>query len=120
MSSINELKAQERALNNFIQKLSIEIKEKRLTQFKKKKELAEILIKLEQSKNNQSIDIELTDHAIVRYLERFYKLNIDNVRKEILTPEIIEMTQKMGGNYKFTLNEVDFIIKDYKLVTIIK
>ena len=60
-------------------------------------------------------NIGISDHAILRYIERKFKLNIDDIRNEILTPERYSAIK--AGATKIKTEYVDFIIKDNTIVT---
>lgn len=42
----------------------------------------------------------ISDHAVVRYLERHFEFNITTVRKEILDSFIIPIDSKIDGDYR--------------------
>lgn len=59
----------------------------------------------------------LTDHAIVRYLERAKGFNIAKIRQEMLTPTTIEAIE--AGAVTVKISGVDFIVKDKTIVTVL-
>lgn len=45
-------------------------------------------------------NIEVSDHAIVRFLERVFGVDIDEIKKQILSDEMSEIAEQMGdGKY---------------------
>ena len=58
--------------------------------------------------------VKLTDHALVRYLERVKGFDLDAFRKEILTPDTIEII-KSGKECK-TIKRKGFELKIEKRV----
>lgn len=48
---------------------------------------------------NLATDTEptVTEHAIIRYLERVMGLDLDNIRNEILSPEVATQIKALGG-----------------------
>lgn len=50
-----------------------------------------------QIRHFTSIDIIVSEHAIVRYLERVENINISEVKEKILTPKLIEMVTTLGN-----------------------
>ena len=65
-----------------------------------------------------SDNIRVSDHAVIRYLERYYKFDIDKIRQEILTPEH-RLAIKAGAK-RIKVNGIDFIICNNIVVTSIK
>lgn len=59
--------------------------------------------------------IRVSDHAIVRYLERKYNLDIDSIRKEIL-PDYIRDSASVGLR-RYYIEGVEFIIENDVVVT---
>ncbi len=59
--------------------------------------------------------ITVSDHAIIRYLERKFNLDIEAIREEILTPERLSAIK--AGATKIKTDGIDFIIRDNVVVT---
>lgn len=56
--------------------------------------------------------LRVSDHAVVRYLQRKLGLNLDQVRAEILTPDLVEKIVRLGdGKYGMV------VVKDRTVVT---
>lgn len=64
-----------------------------------------------------TIEAKVSDHAIVRYLERVYGLDLDAVRREIMTPERETMI-RMGAKRIVTDDHV-YIIDNGVIVTVL-
>lgn len=62
--------------------------------------------------------IRISDHAIVRYLERKMGLDVETIRKSILESELPAMVGALGGSGKFPVNGYQVVLKDYTVVTI--
>jgi len=45
-----------------------------------------------------TVQVVITDHAIVRFLERVKGIDRKQVENEILTPEILRLINQLGGN----------------------
>ena len=65
-------------------------------------------------------ELRVTEHAILRYLERVNKIDLKEIEKAILTPELIEMTEVLGKNGKFPINNFSIVIRDGSVVTVEK
>lgn len=59
--------------------------------------------------------MRVSDHAIVRYLERRYNLNIDDIKEEIFPKRIRGMVA--AGAVKYTVNGMEFVVVDGVIVT---
>lgn len=62
--------------------------------------------------------IKVSDHAVVRYLERFYEFDADLWRAEILA--MLEAAQRLGVDGVFPLGDTGLsaVIRDATVVTI--
>lgn len=64
--------------------------------------------------------LRVTEHAILRYLERVNKINLKEIEKAILTPELVKMTEVLGTNGKFPVSDFNIVIRDGSVVTVEK
>ncbi len=62
-------------------------------------------------------EIRVSDHALVRYLERRYKLHTDELRAEILTPDRVAAIK--AGASRISCKGFDFVVKNGVVVTVI-
>ena len=63
-------------------------------------------------------DPEVTDHAIIRYLERKYGFDVDAIRQEIMTPELKSAIKAGAAGWK--VEGGTFKIVGAKVVTFIR
>ncbi|MDD5651240.1 MAG: hypothetical protein PHF86_12625 [Candidatus Nanoarchaeia archaeon] len=63
----------------------------------------------------------VTEHAIIRYLERVYKMDIEKIESEILTPDVETMIQTLkSGRFHKEIADIPFtIVFKEKVVTTI-
>ena len=61
------------------------------------------------------VKAHVSDHAILRYFERHYKVDIDKVRSDILTPNTVEAIHNGANTVK--INGISFVVKDGVIVT---
>lgn len=59
----------------------------------------------------------VSDHALVRWLERVYGIDVDAVREHILTDEI-KMAIQLGAS-KVKADGVQYVLGDGKIITIV-
>lgn len=88
------------------------------------KEYNQKLKSVEQLKNKISSlskvnkDLKVTEHAIIRYLERVKGLDIEEIEKEILTDSLRNMVTNLGNTGTFPGNGFNLLIKDGTVITI--
>lgn len=63
---------------------------------------------------------KLSNHALIRYAERFDGYDFDKATKILLTDEVKEKVKEIGGNGKFTLNGIYYIVTSGRIVTVAK
>ena len=64
-------------------------------------------------------DITISDHAIVRYLERVYKIDMEQIKKEIL-PDNVQETIKGLGNGTYPIgNDLKIKVKNNNVLTVL-
>lgn len=91
----------------------------------KSRELNQKTIEVNRLKNeikllNNDKKIKVSEHAILRYLERTKGLNIEEIENEIVSEQIINLVDKLGGSGVFP-NDKGFSLKmkDFTITTII-
>jgi hypothetical protein len=62
-------------------------------------------------------DIHITDHALLRYVERVFGIDVDAVRREILTDGVARCIEL--GASTITVDGIQFRVKDRSIVTVI-
>ena len=60
----------------------------------------------------------VSEHAVLRYLERVKGYNIAEVEHAILTPKVLKMIETLGGTGKFPGDGFTIVMKDYTVTTI--
>ncbi len=93
----------------------IDEKEKLLVGYYKK--LADILHSLDATNDEirRNITTKVSDHALLRYLERYYKIDMEKMRAEIMTP-IVEAAIKAGAK-TVKVHGIAFVLRDNTIVT---
>lgn len=116
-TAIKQIKEELKEIDKEINKLLIDrasLESKLKAKVDKKAELEE---KIESIKK-QSGQVTLSDHAILRYLERVEKVDVEAVRKKILTGQLKEFVAVVGNNGKFPIKGGKAIIKNGVIVTV--
>lgn len=97
------LKQQSEAVKPFGQKISVLQKEKN-----------KIEIELKAIKEEPQV----SDHALVRYYERKYGCDFDDVRGQILTPNVCAAIK--SGAKSYTSEGMRYVIEDNKIITVLE
>ena len=70
-----------------------------------------------ERRSRPTVDVRITDHALLRYVERIFRIDVDTVRREILTDGVAKCIEL--GASTITVNGVQFRVKDRSIVTVI-
>ena len=81
-----------------------------------KKEIDDINNQIKKMTNSE---LNISEHAILRYLERVQNINIEEIKKEILTEEL-KLRFKTLGNGTYVVNGISYKIHNGNIVTTIK
>lgn len=65
-------------------------------------------------------NITVSEHAIIRYLQRVEGLDISKVKQSILTDKVKEMIETLGGSGKYPNQDFQVVVKNHTVTTIIK
>lgn len=61
----------------------------------------------------------VSEHAILRYLERVNNINVEEIEKVILNDSVLKMMETLGGDGKYPLGEFQLVVQNYTVVTIV-
>ncbi len=71
-------------------------------------------------KELEGVELTATDHAILRYLERVQGLDLDEIRKEMITDSLKKQVEVLGGTGKFPgPNNTRFIMDNKRIVSVV-
>ncbi len=81
------------------------------------------ITQLQKEVNQLELELEIheitfTDHALIRYLERFGNLDIKAITNNLIK-EYEKLIRDNKGNCKIKHKGLVFIVKDYKIITIL-
>jgi hypothetical protein len=80
----------------------------------KKKERISLITKIEEMKKGE---LKVSEHAVLRYIERVIGINLEEVEKNIL--KCIPESQEILGNGTYPCGEYKVVVKENTVVTII-
>jgi translation initiation factor 2B subunit (eIF-2B alpha/beta/delta family) len=120
MNDVRKIKQLQSQLNILIsdaEVLKIEVSSKQ-REYNQKLQAINKLQEVIDSLNNNS-NIKISEHAIIRYMERVKGLDISEIEKEILTEEVLVLIEKLGGSGKYPVKDFQIVMKDYTVTTIV-
>ena len=68
---------------------------------------------------NINVPVRVSDHALVRYLERVEKIDMSVIEKEILTNEVLRLIDTLGGSGRYPNKNFKVVMNNYTVTTII-
>lgn len=109
-SLLNQLQLEYKALQESQSRLKMEIETKC-------RQIQEVEGKIQTLKGSHETII-ISEHAIIRYLERVYGLDLEKIRQEILPPPIA-IQAKTIGNGRYGVMGHTVLIKDNVAITVL-
>lgn len=67
---------------------------------------------------NSNKEIIISEHAMLRYIERIKGINLDEIKTEILTPQLLSTVKTMGNGKFPSGNGFRAVVKDNTIITI--
>jgi len=68
----------------------------------------------------KSVKINISDHALVRFLERVHGIDMNSIRESILTPQLVKLCQTFGnGEFPIRDDSVRAVVQNGTIVTIL-
>lgn len=78
-------------------------------------DLGQMVSELSRREARDNVVPDITDHALLRYMERIHGIDVDALKAELLTDQLQEAIR--SGACKFKTAEGDFVIKGASVVT---
>lgn len=72
---------------------------------------------LDRRKSMETLIPSVSDHALLRYLERVYGFDVEKIRKEILTPNVV--TALKAGASTVKQDGINLVLKGNSVVTVL-
>ena len=113
---VKQLQSQLNALVNDSETLKIEIANKQREY--NLKLVAINHLKDEINKINNTTNVKVSEHAIVRYFERVKGFDIAEIEKEILSDSVVKLSETLGGNGTYPNNDYSVVMKNFTVVTV--
>lgn len=121
MNDVRQIKQLQTQLDNIItdySSLKIEISNKQKELSNKQNLINSLRDKIKNLKNTKTIRV--SEHAMLRYFERVKGFNISEIQEEIITKELVNMVETLGGNGVYPVNDFKLKMKDFTIITIVK
>lgn len=116
---IEKLESRLEEKRNILKSLNNEINFKNQERKKVEKEISEIEKHIKEQTKNNNTGIDVSDHAMCRYIERCIGVNLTDIKSKILTEEVQHYISVMKGEGNFTINNIEYRVKNYVIMTII-
>lgn len=115
--TIKEINTQIRLLNKEIKVVDLKLEELKEARKKTNREIADLHNKL----NSATAKPVVTEHAILRYIEINFKIDINEIKNKILSEENLVTLKTLGlKTGKIKTDDFTIVIKDNQIVTLIK
>lgn len=62
--------------------------------------------------------LRVSEHALLRYLERVKGINIAELEKEILSESVVKLVEQLGGSGTYPNEGFSVVIKNFNVVTV--
>lgn len=72
------------------------------------------------NKSIEKIKITVSEHGLLRYLERIKGIDIEQVKKEMIPKELLEFSEQEIKELNFEKQGIKYIVKGNNIVTVIK
>lgn len=115
--TIKEINTQIRLLNKQVKVLDLKMDEFKEERKKTTRELTDLHNKLTSATAKPVV----TEHAILRYIEIQFKIDINEIKNKILSEETLVTLKTLGlKTGKIKTDDFTIVIKDNQIVTLIK
>lgn len=114
---IKGLKSQIKILQGDVEALKIDVANKQREYHLKKNKINELQEEIERFEKNKNIKV--SEHAIIRYFERVKGYDISAIEKEIVSEEIKNLVNELGGSGGYPNNGFKVLMKNYTVTTVI-
>jgi len=112
---LKELQSRKAKIEVSIPLLQKEAQEKQREFSKAQTKLNEINQEIKKLKSSEPV---VSEHALLRYLERKYNLDLEDIKREILTNDNVIMIKNMG-NGKYPISDgLKAVVKNNTVITI--
>ena len=112
------LKSQLSQINGELEAAQIEVANKQREYSLKFEHAKKIKQQIELLESDREISV--SEHAIIRYLERVKGVDIEILKNEILTDQIKNLIETLGGNGTYPSDKgFKALVKDFTITTII-
>jgi septal ring factor EnvC (AmiA/AmiB activator) len=114
--TLKQLQSQLGTVEGEMAALQTEISHKQKELQTKRKNAAELKQRINNFAKNGAPQV--SEHAILRYLERVKGVDIKAIEKEILSAPVLELVDKLGGSGSYPNGNFSVVMKNNTVVTI--
>ncbi len=116
---LNKLKLAETSLIDEVNNLLEQKKELDRLYADRKKELERVKDEIKKLSDSLPKSVTISDHAMLRYLERVKNVNLQEIEKEILTDSIIQSITQLNTCRLITKAGYKLVVKNRNVITVL-
>lgn len=112
---VRQLRSQLIQIDGDLEALKIELSNKQKDLNSKRKIADQLRNKIKEIENESDNEISISEHAYLRYFERVLNFDLDEVKKEIITEQVLDLTTKLGSSGNFPTGKKTSDGKEYRV-----
>ena len=112
---IKQLRSQLNQLESEAEALKIDLANKQRDLNSKRKTVDLLKNKIKEIENETNDDITVSEHAYVRYFQRVLNYDLNEIKKEIITEQVLDLTSKLGNSGSFPTGKKTTDGKEYRV-----
>lgn len=107
----------QKELERMVGALNIELTAINAERRKRASHLAEVQAELTRRKDDAKFRPSVSDHALLRYIERINGFDIEGLRARIMTPGLLSALR--SGAARYTEHDTTYLLRDNTVITIV-
>lgn len=112
---IRQLKGQVNQLDNDIEVIKIDLSNRQKDLNSKRKIIDQLKNKIKEIESETDDEITITEHAYLRYFERVLNYDLSEIKNEIVTDQVLKLTEKLGKSGSFPTGKQTKEGKEYRI-----
>lgn len=112
-------------LQNQLKELEFELQKIKTDKLKAEREYQKTLDKvldirkhIDELEKVAKATIRVTDHAVVRYLERFQGIDVNSVKQSIIDKVDLDSLKVLGGSGRIKIDNMKIVVDNYTVLTV--
>lgn len=114
-SIIRQLRSQLIQIDGDLEAMKIELANKQKDLNSKRKIADQLKNKIKELESETDEEISISEHAYLRYFERVLNYDLKEIKKEIITDQVLDLTSKLGNSGSFPTGKKTNDGKEYRV-----